>query len=211
MVNEETEEEKGLPLRPGNPVCASYFHTGSCISGPTCIFDHPSLIPVHKNTSFHLNQRGFSSSIGDSSSDLVEPATKQRSTQKNISAVASKTQHLNSLGFSYSTGESSSELVKASTKKPPIRKNTSSVVPKMTPFNPLGFSFSIVDSSRELVEASTTSETTHTNVGGNPSGSAKPMRIRKRLKETKLEMKEGELGEEISTDEESEYQYFTLL
>ncbi|KAH0935254.1 hypothetical protein HID58_012371 [Brassica napus] len=195
----------------GNPVCASYFHTGSCISGPTCIFDHPSLIPVHKNTSFHLNQRGFSSSIGDSSSDLVEPATKQRSTQKNISAVASKTQHLNSLGFSYSTGESSSELVKASTKKPPIRKNTSSVVPKMTPFNPLGFSFSIVDSSRELVEASTTSETTHTNVGGNPSGSAKPMRIRKRLKETKLEMKEGELGEEISTDEESEYQYFTLL
>lgn len=162
---------EGLPLRPGKPVCASYFHTGSCISGPTCIFDHPSLIPVHKTTSLYSNQLGLSSSIGDSSSDLVGPATKQRRIHKNTSSMASETLHSSPLGFASSIGDSSSELVEASTKKPPVHKNTSSLVPQMPHFNPLGFSYSIGDSSSELVEASTVSEITHTNVGRNPSDS----------------------------------------
>ncbi|KAJ4871515.1 Disease resistance protein (TIR-NBS-LRR class) family [Raphanus sativus] len=162
---------KGLfPIRPGKPVCASYFHTGNCSSGSTCIFDHPSLMPVHKNTSLPLIQR-FSSSMGDSSSDLVNPATSKRRIQKNTSSMASETEHLNQRGFSYSIGDSSSELVEASTKKPPIHKKTSSLVPQMPYFNPQGFSYSIGDSSSELVETSTMSEVTHTNVGRDTSDS----------------------------------------
>ncbi|KAF8107619.1 hypothetical protein N665_0119s0080 [Sinapis alba] len=166
FVPEGSLNLKGLfPLRPGKPVCASYFHTGNCSSGSTCIFDHPSLIPIHKNTSLHLKQLGLSASIGDSSSDLVKPATKKRRIQKNTSSMASETQHLSSLGFSSSIGDSSSELVEASTKKPPIHKNTSSMASESRHLNPLGFSYSIGDSSSELVEASTVSEITHTNVG----------------------------------------------
>ncbi|CAH8354210.1 unnamed protein product [Eruca vesicaria subsp. sativa] len=84
------------PSRPGKPVCPLYFHTGNCSSGPTCSFDHPSLIPTQMNTFLvpsetqHLNKLGFSSSVGDSLSDLMEAETKQQRIQKNISAKASR-------------------------------------------------------------------------------------------------------------------------
>ncbi|CAN6878909.1 unnamed protein product [Brassica oleracea] len=138
------------PSRPGNPVCASYYYTGNCSSGATCMFDHPSSIPTHRDTSFvasltpNLNPRGFSSSIGDSSSELVEAATKKRRIHHNTSPMVSETPLLNVRGFVSSIGDASSKLVEAPTskvriaarKKQRIHKNTTSMASETPHLNP---------------------------------------------------------------------------
>ncbi|KAH0853426.1 hypothetical protein HID58_093201 [Brassica napus] len=138
------------PSQPGNPVCASYYYTGNCSSGATCMFDHPSSIPTHRDTSFvasltpNLNPRGFSSSIGDSSIELVEAATKKRRIHHNTSPMVSETPLLNVRGFVSSIGDASSKLVEAPTskvriaarKKQRIHKNTTSMASETPHLNP---------------------------------------------------------------------------
>ncbi|KAF3601297.1 hypothetical protein F2Q69_00038153 [Brassica cretica] len=94
------------------------------------MFDHPSSIPTHRDTSFvasltpNLNPRGFSSSIGDSSSELVEAATKKRRIHHNTSPMVSETPLLNVRGFVSSIGDAS------------IHKNTTSMASETPHLNP---------------------------------------------------------------------------
>jgi serine/threonine-protein kinase/endoribonuclease IRE1 len=40
----------GLPLRPGQNVCAFYVKTGACKYGPQCRFHHPHVRPIFAGT-----------------------------------------------------------------------------------------------------------------------------------------------------------------
>lgn len=157
-------------------MCASYFHTGSCNAGATCIFDHPSLVPIHRNTSSpQLYRRGISSANVDSSSELVVAETKKRKIHKNTSkrrridkktsSTDSVTQRLSPLRFSSSIGDSSVELVEASTLKLPIHKSAAFMAYETAHLSPLGLSFSLGSLSSEPVEPSSLSKVTQATVG----------------------------------------------
>lgn len=137
-------------------MCASYFHTGNCSSRATCIFDHPSLIPTHMNiSSSQLYQPGFTSSIGDSSSELVDAEAKKRRINQNKSRMASERRYLSPVRCTSLIGDSSSMLMEAQNLAPPIDMNETSLASETPHLDPPGYSSLFGALSSDSVEAST--------------------------------------------------------